>query len=351
MRSGSASARPSALPASATSSSAAPGSTSSARSKPAYCDEPFEQPVEDRQPGRHVRRAAAAQLHLDFAASRCRHRCEQEATEDGPFGPCARPAEPADTRSQMAWLAAMLAGDRAAADASPWSTPAPTFECLSSPRARPLVYDVRSRGRDVRDLNGHGTRVAELIAREDPGARLMIIRAGSSSGAFSDVERSHGDPLRRRPRRADRQPQPRRRRARRPSSARPCGTRSREARSSSPQPATTMRAGPSIRRRCSARTGSRSRPSLRDGAHAPFSNTGPWVSIAAPARKARRSRRRSSSAAAAESGLRTRGSRRARSSRSCRRPRPATAFARTSSASASSTSRAAIAAHARLRLR
>ena len=51
----------------------------------------------------------------------------------------------------------------------------------------PLTYDVRTRGRDVRDLNGHGTKVASLIARSSGPARLLIIRAGSSSGAFSDA--------------------------------------------------------------------------------------------------------------------------------------------------------------------
>jgi subtilisin family serine protease len=39
----------------------------------------------------------------------------------------------------------------------------------------------------VRDLNGHGTRVAAVIVRENPKARMLIIRAGSSSGAFSDA--------------------------------------------------------------------------------------------------------------------------------------------------------------------
>lgn len=49
------------------------------------------------------------------------------------------------------------------------------------------TYDVRTGGRDVRDLNGHGTKVASLIARSSGDARLLIIRAGSSSGAFSDA--------------------------------------------------------------------------------------------------------------------------------------------------------------------
>src|SRR5260221_14537111 len=49
------------------------------------------------------------------------------------------------------------------------------------------TYDVRTGGRDVRDRNGHGTKVASLIARSNGNARLMIIRAGSASGAFSDA--------------------------------------------------------------------------------------------------------------------------------------------------------------------
>ena len=53
---------------------------------------------------------------------------------------------------------------------------------------QPATYDVRARGRNVRDLNGHGTRVASLIARSSGAARLLIIRAGSSSGAFSDAD-------------------------------------------------------------------------------------------------------------------------------------------------------------------
>jgi subtilisin family serine protease len=50
------------------------------------------------------------------------------------------------------------------------------------------AYDVRTHGRDVRDLNGHGTKVASLIAGSSGPARLLIIRAGSSSGAFSDAD-------------------------------------------------------------------------------------------------------------------------------------------------------------------
>lgn len=91
---------------------------------------------------------------------------------------------PTDTRSQMAWLAALLAG----VALQPTIAVVDTGANLRVPQlaaARPALYDVRSGSRDVRDLNGHGTRVASLIARENASARLLIIRAGSSSGAFS----------------------------------------------------------------------------------------------------------------------------------------------------------------------
>jgi subtilisin family serine protease len=52
---------------------------------------------------------------------------------------------------------------------------------------QPATYDIRTGGRDVSDLNGHGTKVAAIIARSSGTARLLIIRAGSSSGAFSDA--------------------------------------------------------------------------------------------------------------------------------------------------------------------
>lgn len=51
----------------------------------------------------------------------------------------------------------------------------------------PLTYDVRTRGHDVADANGHGTHVASIIASESGRARLLVIRAGSTSGAFTDA--------------------------------------------------------------------------------------------------------------------------------------------------------------------
>jgi thermitase len=51
----------------------------------------------------------------------------------------------------------------------------------------PETHDMRSGGHDVRDLNGHGTFVASLAARASGDARLLIVKAGSSSGAFSNA--------------------------------------------------------------------------------------------------------------------------------------------------------------------
>ena len=90
-----------------------------------------------------------------------------------------------DTRSQMGVLQAVLA----AVVLQPTIAVVDTGANLRVPELaarHPLVYDVRTRTRDVRDLNGHGTRVAQIVARESPAARLMIVRAGSASGAFSD---------------------------------------------------------------------------------------------------------------------------------------------------------------------
>ncbi|HEY7793865.1 MAG TPA: S8 family serine peptidase [Gaiellaceae bacterium] len=62
----------------------------------------------------------------------------------------------------------------------------------------PVTYSVRSHTPDVTDLNGHGTFVAALAAGSGSNgdgiagvaseAKLMIVQAGASSGAFTDVE-------------------------------------------------------------------------------------------------------------------------------------------------------------------
>lgn len=51
---------------------------------------------------------------------------------------------------------------------------------------RPLAYDVRTGTTNVHDANGHGTFVASLAAAYGGSARLLVIKAGSSSGAFTD---------------------------------------------------------------------------------------------------------------------------------------------------------------------
>jgi subtilisin family serine protease len=48
------------------------------------------------------------------------------------------------------------------------------------------VYDVRNGTANVHDANGHGTFVASLAAAYGGDARLVIVKAGSSSGAFTD---------------------------------------------------------------------------------------------------------------------------------------------------------------------
>lgn len=54
----------------------------------------------------------------------------------------------------------------------------------------PLTWDVRTRRTGVRDVNGHGTFVASLAAGASGAARLMIVKAGSASGAFTDAAES-----------------------------------------------------------------------------------------------------------------------------------------------------------------
>jgi len=47
-------------------------------------------------------------------------------------------------------------------------------------------FDVRSGTSNVRDVNGHGTFVASIAAAYSGDAHLLIVKAGSSSGAFTD---------------------------------------------------------------------------------------------------------------------------------------------------------------------
>ena len=54
----------------------------------------------------------------------------------------------------------------------------------------PLTYDVHTRRSGISDANGHGTFVASLAAGSSGAARLLIIKAGSASGAFTDAAES-----------------------------------------------------------------------------------------------------------------------------------------------------------------
>ncbi len=96
-----------------------------------------------------------------------------------------------DTRADVTWLTALLAAV-ALAPAQPMTIAVvDTGANVRVPEIaarQPITYDVRTRGRDVRDLNGHGTKVASLIARVEWACPPLIIRAGSSSGAFSDAD-------------------------------------------------------------------------------------------------------------------------------------------------------------------
>jgi subtilisin family serine protease len=49
------------------------------------------------------------------------------------------------------------------------------------------TYDARDGTSNVRDENGHGTFVASIAAAYGGDARLLLIKAGSSSGAFTDA--------------------------------------------------------------------------------------------------------------------------------------------------------------------
>jgi subtilisin family serine protease len=52
------------------------------------------------------------------------------------------------------------------------------------------AYDVVTKSPDVRDANGHGTFVASIAAAYGGDARLLVIKAGGSNGAFTDAGES-----------------------------------------------------------------------------------------------------------------------------------------------------------------
>jgi subtilisin family serine protease len=55
-----------------------------------------------------------------------------------------------------------------------------------------LTWNTRTRSSDVRDLNGHGTFVASLVAAASGDARLILIKSGSDGGSFTDVDEAAG---------------------------------------------------------------------------------------------------------------------------------------------------------------
>jgi subtilisin family serine protease len=57
---------------------------------------------------------------------------------------------------------------------------------------RPLAYDTRTHTADVRDPSGHGTFVASVAAAFGGDARLIVVKAGTSSGAFTDQAEADG---------------------------------------------------------------------------------------------------------------------------------------------------------------
>jgi subtilisin family serine protease len=103
------------------------------------------------------------------------------------------PADPPWILGHVVWPGAILAA-AAVASAQPVTIAVVDTGANLDTRAigakSPATYDVHTHGRNVRDLNGHGTVVASLIARSSGAARLLIIRAGSSSGAFSVANES-----------------------------------------------------------------------------------------------------------------------------------------------------------------
>src|SRR5438067_12291971 len=151
--------------------------------------------VEHRQPGLDACRARAVKLDANATPSGRRHG-RREATgvvvaEDRPFGPCGRSRRVPILVSMVG--AALLA---ALAFAQPVTVAVvDTGANVEAPviaAKHPSTYDIRTRSRDVADTNGHGTQVASIIAREGGSSRLLVVRAGSSSGAFTDANEAAG---------------------------------------------------------------------------------------------------------------------------------------------------------------
>jgi subtilisin family serine protease len=56
----------------------------------------------------------------------------------------------------------------------------------------PQTWNTRTRTADVRDVNGHGTFVASLVAAASGDAKLLLIKAGSDGGSFTDIDEAAG---------------------------------------------------------------------------------------------------------------------------------------------------------------
>ena len=132
--------------------------------------EPLEQPVEAPAGRSRRRRAAAAQLDANPAPSCCRHverRLQEPATRRWAVRPMSSAERPRYS-NDVTWLAALFAAV-AFAPAQPVTIAVvDTGANVRAPElamARIATYDVRTHGRDVSDPNGHGTKVASLIAR------------------------------------------------------------------------------------------------------------------------------------------------------------------------------------------
>jgi subtilisin family serine protease len=55
-------------------------------------------------------------------------------------------------------------------------------------RRSPETWNTRTSSSDVRDVNGHGTFVTSLVAASSGDAQLLVIKAGSDGGSFTDVD-------------------------------------------------------------------------------------------------------------------------------------------------------------------